>query len=43
MEDTASLVRQALVTLVQDESARRLARLGGGDPEVEASPHGDPH
>jgi hypothetical protein len=28
----SALVREALVALIQRESARRLARLGGGEP-----------
>jgi Arc/MetJ family transcription regulator len=32
------LVRQALRALIERESARRLARLGGSDPEAEAVP-----
>lgn len=30
--DTAALVRLALQALIEQESARRLARLGGTDP-----------
>lgn len=37
MEKTA-LVRQALTALIERESARRLARLGGSDPSVEEIP-----
>ncbi|MEM1020396.1 MAG: type II toxin-antitoxin system VapB family antitoxin [Sphingomonadales bacterium] len=32
------LLRQALVALVQQESARRLAALGGSDPEATRPP-----
>lgn len=32
LKDTSALVREALVALVQRESARRLARLGGSQP-----------
>lgn len=37
MEKTA-LVRQALGALVERESARRLARLGGSEPSLVATP-----
>lgn len=36
--ETAALVREALQTLVRVESARRLAALGGTDPDAEAAP-----
>jgi Arc/MetJ family transcription regulator len=32
VKETSSLVREALEALVQRESARRLARLGGSEP-----------
>jgi Arc/MetJ family transcription regulator len=32
------LVRQALRALIERESARRLARLGGSEPDVEPAP-----
>ena len=31
-------VREALKALIERESARRLARLGGRDPEAETAP-----
>lgn len=34
--DTATLLRDALRTLVRVESARRLAALGGSDPKAGA-------
>ena len=37
MEKTA-LVREALTALIERESARRLARLGGTDPALEDIP-----
>ncbi|HET9188591.1 MAG TPA: type II toxin-antitoxin system VapB family antitoxin [Acidothermaceae bacterium] len=37
VEKTA-LVREALVALIERESARRLARLGGSDPGVREAP-----
>lgn len=36
--EKATLIRQALVALVQIESARRLARLGGSDRRAKAAP-----
>lgn len=36
--DTATLVRLGLRALVEQESARRLARLGGADPAAAAAP-----
>lgn len=35
-DETAALVRQGLVALVELESARRLARLGGSDKRAHA-------
>jgi hypothetical protein len=32
------LLREALKALIERESARRLARLGGTEPDLEASP-----
>ena len=37
VEKTA-LVRQALIALIERESARRLARLGGSDPMLDDVP-----
>ena len=36
--EKAALVREALVRLVRNEAARRLAALGGGDPKAKAAP-----
>lgn len=38
IEETSSLIRAALTALVERESARRLARLGGIDPHAKAPP-----
>jgi len=38
IEDTPSLVREALKSLIEREAARRLARLGGSAPDFEAPP-----
>ena len=36
--DVTTLLREALRALIERESARRLARLGGGDPDATAPP-----
>ncbi len=36
--EKAALVREALIRLVRNEAARRLAALGGGDPKAKAAP-----
>ncbi|MGB3796363.1 type II toxin-antitoxin system VapB family antitoxin [uncultured Jannaschia sp.] len=36
------LLREALTALIERESARRLARLGGTEPEIEAAPRHRP-
>ena len=35
LKEKSSLVREALKALIERESARRLARLGGSEPEIE--------
>jgi Arc/MetJ family transcription regulator len=37
LADTSGLVREALRALIERESARRLARLGGSDPGLPGS------
>lgn len=37
-KEKAVLVREALTALIERESARRLARLGGNEPELVAIP-----
>lgn len=37
-KEKSALVRQALQALVERESARRLARLGGSEPDLVAAP-----
>jgi Arc/MetJ family transcription regulator len=37
-KEKTALVRQALTALIERESARRLARLGGSDPVLGAVP-----
>jgi Arc/MetJ family transcription regulator len=38
LKEKSSLVREALKALIERESARRLARLGGSEPELKAPP-----
>jgi Arc/MetJ family transcription regulator len=38
VKEKSLLVREALRALVERESARRLARLGGTEPELVATP-----
>jgi len=38
MKERTALVREALRALIERESARRLARLGGSDPDLQAPP-----
>jgi Arc/MetJ family transcription regulator len=38
LKEKSALVREALVALIQRESARRLARLGGSQPRLKPIP-----
>lgn len=38
VEEKTALVREGLKALIERESARRLARLGGSDPRLEPIP-----
>ena len=38
LSEKAALVREGLRALIERESARRLARLGGSEPQLEAVP-----
>lgn len=38
IKERPTLIREALRALIQRESARRLARLGGTEPHIEAPP-----
>jgi len=38
LTERAALVREALKALIERESARRLARLGGSQPQLEPVP-----
>jgi Arc/MetJ family transcription regulator len=38
LTEKSALIREALKALIERESARRLARLGGSEPAIEAAP-----
>jgi Arc/MetJ family transcription regulator len=38
LREKSALVREALKALIERESARRLARLGGTEPELKGAP-----
>ncbi len=38
LKERSTLLREALEALIQRESARRLARLGGSEPRLRAPP-----
>lgn len=42
MTEKSALVREALKALIERESARRLARLGGTQPQLEPVPRRRP-
>jgi Arc/MetJ family transcription regulator len=42
LKDKSSLVREALKALIERESARRLARLEGEEPDLKAPPRRRP-
>jgi Arc/MetJ family transcription regulator len=42
LKETSSLVREALKALIERESTRRLARLGGSEPGLKAPPRRRP-
>jgi Arc/MetJ family transcription regulator len=42
LREKSALVREALKALVEREAARRLARLGGTQPDAKASPRHRP-
>ncbi len=42
LKGKSSLVREALKALIERESARTLARLGGSEPEIELAPRRRP-
>ena len=42
LKEKSALIREALKALIERESARRLALLGGTEPELEAAPRRRP-
>jgi Arc/MetJ family transcription regulator len=42
ISEKGRLVREALIALVERESARRLARIGGTEPDLKPSPRRRP-
>ncbi len=38
LQDKSAVIRAALTALVQREAARRLARMGGTEPDLQAVP-----
>jgi len=42
LKEKSALIREALKALIERESARRLALLGGSEPELEAVPRRRP-
>jgi Arc/MetJ family transcription regulator len=42
LKEKTQLIREALKALIERESARRLARLGGSEPALEAAPRRRP-
>ena len=42
LKEKTALVREALVALIERESARRLARLGGSEPNLSTPPRRRP-
>jgi len=42
LKEKSSLVREALKALIERESARRLALLGGSEPDAAAAPRRRP-
>ena len=42
LRETSALLRAALTALIEREAARRLARLGGSEPDLQAPPRRRP-
>jgi Arc/MetJ family transcription regulator len=42
LKEKSALIREALKALIERESARRLALLGGTEPELETAPRRRP-
>ena len=43
VQERGSLLREALTALIERESARRLAQLGGTEPDLVVPPRRRPH
>jgi len=43
LKERAALIREGLKALIERESARRLARLGGSEPRVQPPPRRAEH
>lgn len=43
LKERSAVVHEALKALIEREAARRLARLGGSEPELAAAPHRRAH
>jgi Arc/MetJ family transcription regulator len=43
LREKSALVREALRALIERESARRLARLGGSEPDLSVAPRRRPN
>jgi len=41
--DRSAMVREGLIALIERESARRLARLGGSQPDLKVAPRRRDH
>ena len=39
VQEKSALVKEALKALIERESAKRLANLGGSEPQLETIPH----
>ena len=42
LKEKSALIREALQALIERESARRLARMGGSEPELATAPRRRP-
>jgi Arc/MetJ family transcription regulator len=42
LKEKSALIREALKALIERESARRLARMGGSEPELATAPRRRP-
>jgi len=43
LQEKSALIREALRALIERESARRLARLGGSEPDLKPAPRRRQH